>query len=381
MASALEITQELVRCPSVTPQDCGAIEVVESHLKRLGFKCERLPFVGDDGPDTLNLFATFGSGTPHLCFAGHTDVVPAAPETHWTHPPFNAHIHNNILFGRGTCDMKGGIACFIEATDRLLQTGKLNGTLSFLITGDEEGTGINGTEKMVAWAQEKGIHFDACIVGEATNPETVGEMIKIGRRGSLHCTITSKGKLGHVAYPHIAQNPTHPLIDFLHKLTQWEIDQGTDDFQPSNLEITTIDVGNPAQNVIPETASAHLNIRFNVLHTAQSLEHAIRHMAATVSPELHLKFSCNAHPFLCEDRLLPTLMSGAIKAVTHITPALSTSGGTSDARFIKDLCPTVEFGLVNKTIHAVDEQVPLSDLETLTRIYAKFLEDFFSTPR
>ena len=379
MTTALDITQELVKCPSVTPKDEGAMDVVEKHLRRLGFTIQRMTFSGDNGPDTENLFATVGSGTPHLCFAGHTDVVPVTPESEWSHPPFGAEIHANTLYGRGVCDMKGGIACFIEATERYLsENDPQKGTISFLITGDEEGSGINGTEKMVKWLKEKDITLDGCIVGEATNPSKMGEMIKSGRRGSLHCTITSKGKLGHVGYPHIATNPIPPLVSLMDKLNAWDIDQGTEDFQPSNLEFTTMDVGNTAQNVIPESASAHLNIRFNILQTADALQQEIEKVTDLIDGDFDLDFSCNAHPFLCQDKSFTDIMSKAVQAVTSRTPELSTSGGTSDARFIKDLCPTVEFGLVNKTIHAVDESSPVEDIETLTKIYAKFLADFFS---
>jgi succinyl-diaminopimelate desuccinylase len=322
-------------------------------------------------------------------FAGHTDVVPPGEETAWTHPPFGGEIDGGFLYGRGAVDMKGGIACFVAAVARhIAEHGRPKGSISLLITGDEEGPAINGTAKLLDWAEAKGEKWDAAIVGEPTNPDSLGDMIKIGRRGSLSGTITVHGRQGHVAYPHLADNPVPGLVVLVEALMHPGFDEGTKDFQPSNLEVTTIDVGNPATNVIPAKATATFNIRFNDLWDAERLQaeihnrldHAARRKKLRPGKgRIDFQLSWRDRPspvFLTRDQGLIDAFAGAVATVTGRRPKLSTSGGTSDARFIKDYCPVIEFGLVGQTMHMVDERVALSDLETLTQIYQQFLRDW-----
>jgi succinyl-diaminopimelate desuccinylase len=350
------------------------------------------PVFGEEGtPDVENLYARLSGNGPHLMFAGHTDVVPVGDKAAWTHPPFAAEIANGMMYGRGAVDMKGGIACFVAAVARHTQKhGLPKGSISLLITGDEEGPSINGTGKLLEWAAAKGETWDASIVGEPTNPEALGDMIKIGRRGSISGVVTVQGLQGHVAYPHLADNPVRGLMALLDALIATPLDEGTKDFQPTNLEVTTVDVGNPASNVIPARATATFNVRFNDSWTAESLQAEIHNRldrAASrnkyrkgrdepVTFELAWK-DRPSHVFLTRDEKLIDRLSASVKAVTGRTPKLSTSGGTSDARYIKDYCPVVEFGLVGQTMHMVDERVAIDDLETLTQIYLRFLEDWF----
>lgn len=381
----------LIHCPSVTPAEGGALSSLEAMLKPLGFAIERPVFKEDGTPDVENLYARRSGNGPHLMFAGHTDVVPVGDEAAWTHPPFSAAIANGEMYGRGAVDMKGGIACFIAALARYIaEKGAPKGSVSLLITGDEEGPSINGTVKLLEWAAAKGETWDASIVGEPTNPNVLGDMIKIGRRGSLSGTVTVNGRQGHVAYPHLADNPVRGLMTLTDALLNPVFDKGTKDFQPTNLEVTSIDVGNPATNVIPAKASATFNIRFNDTWDAETVQAEIHNRLDTASGrkkyrkgrkepiEFELVWKDRpSHVFLTrDDRLIDTL-SGSIAAVTGRKPQLSTSGGTSDARFIKDYCPVVEFGLVGQTMHMVDERVALDDLETLTVIYQRFIEDWF----
>ena len=382
----------LIRCPSVTPAEGGALSVVESLLKPLGFSIERPVFSEEGTPDIENLYARLSGNGPHLMFAGHTDVVPPGDETAWTHPPFAAEIANGMMFGRGAVDMKGGIACFAAAVARHLDHhGQPKGSISFLITGDEEGPSINGTGKLLEWAAAKGETWDASIVGEPTNPDHLGDMIKIGRRGSISGVVTVHGRQGHVAYPHLADNPIRGLMALADALIAKPLDEGTTDFQPTNLEITSIDVGNPASNVIPARATAIFNVRFNDVWTAEALQAEIHNRLDRAAAknkyrkdrEERVSFDITwkdrpSHVFLTRDEKLVESLSGSIEAVTGRRPKLSTSGGTSDARYIKDYCPVVEFGLVGQTMHMVDERVALDDLETLTRIYQRFLEDWFA---
>jgi succinyl-diaminopimelate desuccinylase len=380
---------ELIRCPSVTPADAGAQTALAGMLEPLGFLVDRPVFREDGTPDVENLYARLPGEGKHLMFAGHTDVVPAGDENAWTHPPFAAETQDGYLCGRGAVDMKGGIACFVAAVARhVAEHGRPQGSISLLITGDEEGPAINGTAKLLEWAAAKGEKWDAAIVGEPTNPNTLGDMIKIGRRGSLSGTIVVRGRQGHVAYPHLADNPVPGLVSLVEALMHPAFDGGTKDFQPSNLEVTTIDVGNPATNVIPAKATASFNIRFNDLWDAERLQAEIRNRLdrAARHPKLRpgkdrldfeLRWRDRPSPvFLTRDQDLIDAFAGSVAAVTGRRPELSTSGGTSDARFIKDYCPVVEFGLVGQSMHMVDERVALSDLETLTRIYQRFLTDW-----
>lgn len=381
----------LIRCPSVTPAEGGALSSLETMLKPLGFAIERPVFREDGTPDVENLYARRSGDGPHLMFAGHTDVVPVGDEAAWTHPPFSAAIANGEMYGRGAVDMKGGIACFIAALARhVAEKGGPKGSVSLLITGDEEGPSINGTVKLLEWAAAKGEKWDASIVGEPTNPETLGDMIKIGRRGSLSGTVTVNGRQGHVAYPHLADNPVRGLMTLTDALLNPIFDKGTENFQPTNLEVTSIDVGNPATNVIPARASATFNIRFNDTWDAETVQAEIHNRLDTASGRRKYRKGRKepvdfelvwkdrpSHVFLTRDDKLIETLSGSVAAVTGRKPQLSTSGGTSDARFIKDYCPVVEFGLVGKTMHMVDERVALDDLETLTVIYQRFIEDWF----
>jgi succinyl-diaminopimelate desuccinylase len=381
----------LIRCPSVTPAEGGALSLLDTLLSPLGFAVERVMATEAGTPDVENLYARLGTEGPHLMFAGHTDVVPVGDEAAWSHPPFSADIAGGEMYGRGAVDMKGGIACFVAAIARHIEKhGKPQGSVSFLITGDEEGPSINGTSKLLEWAAARGETWDACVVGEPTNPDQLGDMIKIGRRGSLSGRITVHGIQGHAAYPHLADNPIRGLLQLTHALMHPAFDHGTDDFQPSNLEVTTVDTGNAATNVIPARATAAFNIRFNDSWTAESLRAEIirRLDAAATEGELRpdrppVKYEIvwadrPSHVFLTRNNALISSLSGAVEAVTGKEPKLSTTGGTSDARFIKDYCPVVEFGLVGQTMHMVDERVAVADLETLTRIYETFIERWFA---
>jgi succinyl-diaminopimelate desuccinylase len=395
MKSSIDPVQnlaELIACPSITPAEAGALSVLETMLTPLGFSVERPTFSEDDTPDVENLYARRSGNGPHLMFAGHTDVVPVGDAAAWTYPPFSAAIHNGEMYGRGAVDMKGGIACFVAAVGRhLAKQRMLNGSISFVITGDEEGPSINGTGKLLEWAKAKGESWDAAIVGEPTNPDKLGDMMKIGRRGGLSGTIVVHGVQGHVAYPHLADNPTRGLVTLVESLLYPAFDNGTKDFQATNLEITTIDVGNPAVNVIPAKATATFNIRFNDTWTDETLMAEIHNRLdkaagrgklrpgkkAPVNYELTWRNRVS-HVFLTHDEKLIGTLTSAVEATTGKRPQLSTSGGTSDARFIKDYCPVVEFGLVGKTMHMVDERVAIADLETLTQIYERFIADFFA---
>ncbi|WP_288430327.1 succinyl-diaminopimelate desuccinylase [uncultured Agrobacterium sp.] len=380
----------LIRCPSVTPAEGGALTLLDTLLSPLGFAVDRVMATEDGTPDVENLYARLGTEGPHLMFAGHTDVVPVGDEGAWSHPPFAAEISGGEMFGRGAVDMKGGIACFVAAIARHIEKhGKPAGSVSFLITGDEEGPSINGTSKLLEWAAAKGETWDACVVGEPTNPDQLGDMIKIGRRGSLSGRITVHGVQGHAAYPHLADNPVRGMLQLTQALMDPPFDNGTDNFQPSNLEVTTIDTGNAATNVIPAKTSAAFNIRFNDTWTAETLRaEIIRRLdeAAANGPlrpdRTPVRYDLvwadrPSHVFLTRNNALISSLSDAVAYVTGKEPKLSTTGGTSDARFIKDYCPVVEFGLVGQTMHMVDERVAVADLETLTKIYETFVEKWF----
>jgi succinyl-diaminopimelate desuccinylase len=377
-ADAIEIARELIRCPSVTPAEGGALDALGAILAAAGYEVHRVPFSDMNTPDIDNLFAKIGSGAPHFCFAGHTDVVPPGDAASWTHAPFSGEIANGELFGRGACDMKGAIASFAAAAIRFGKPKR--GTISFLITGDEEGPAVNGTRKLLRWAKERGEQFDHCIVGEPTNVAKLGDMAKIGRRGSLSGTLIFRGLQGHVAYPHLADNPVPNLIRAVTALIAEPLDTGTQHFDASNLEITAIETGNRAFNVIPAEARAQFNIRFNDLHTAQSLRDLVlgRVMKA-VGDEAHFQIDWepSSDCFRTEKGPFVDLLSDAIREITGSAPKLSTTGGTSDARFIKDYCPVVEFGLVGQTMHKIDERVPVAEVEALSRIYHRVLERYF----
>jgi len=381
---ALELARALIRCRSVTPEDAGAIELLDVVLAKAGANCHRLTFSDTDTPKIENLYARIGDGEPHLCFAGHTDVVPPGDESLWHHPPFASEIVDGILYGRGASDMKGAIAAFTAAAlDFVASKGdEFEGSISLLITGDEEGPAINGTRKVLDWMRAKNEVPDHCIVGEPTNATKLGETIKIGRRGSLNGKLTLTGVQGHVAYPHLASNAVKGLIRVLDRFYDEPLDHGTAHFSPSNLEVTSIDVGNEAVNIIPAKAEARFNIRFNDRHEAHTLEALLRQKATEALKGSDLGFTLIFEPpsqaFITTPGPLDALLSEAVRDVTGTMPSLSTDGGTSDARFIKDLCPVVEFGLLTATIHKIDENVTIDDLTKLTAIYRHFLEIYFA---
>jgi succinyl-diaminopimelate desuccinylase len=379
--SALEIARALLRFPSVTPADCGALPYLSDLLGRAGFACELVTFVAPGTPPVLNLYARFGSGSPNLAFAGHTDVVPPGDKALWRFDPFSGEIADGELWGRGACDMKGGVAASVAAALRFIAKGVFEGSISFLITGDEEGPAINGTVKLVDWALAKGETFDHCILGESTSVAAVADTIKHGRRGSLNGWVTIRGRQGHSAYPHIADNPIRALAPILTALLSPPLDSGNTDFEPTNLEVVSVDVGNPAFNVIPGEVRLKFNVRFNDLWTLDSLSAEIsrRVAAADVGGRATATFEpSNAVAFLTRPGPFTDLVAQAVRNVTGRKPSLSTGGGTSDARFIKNACPVVELGLVNATIHAVNERVAVDDLEALSLIYERALELYFA---
>ena len=372
------VAQALIRCKSVTPMDDGALSVIERALTPLGFECHRLTFEDENTPPIDNLYARFGKGSPHLVFAGHTDVVPSGDADAWAVPPFSGDIIDDVLYGRGAVDMKGAIACFMSAVARFLKTSHPEGSISLLITGDEEGPAVNGTAKVLKWLAERGEKLDACVVGEPTNPEKLGQMIKIGRRGSLSGFLTVRGTQGHVAYPHRADNPITQLSAMLRAVSE-PLDEGSEHFPPSMLVPTTFDVGNDATNVIPGEARANFNIRFNDRHTPESLEAWLREKLDGVGSNYQLQTRCSGAAFLTKPGSFTALMEEVIQQELGIKPELSTSGGTSDARFIKDACPVIEFGLVGQTMHQVNERVCVQDLEALTGVYQRLLEAYVGT--
>ncbi len=375
----IELTRALIRCASVTPTDGGALGLTGAALEQLGFTNHHMTFSEDGTPDVSNLYARLGNCGPNFCFAGHTDVVPVGDAEAWNLEPFAAEIRDDILYGRGAADMKGAVAAFIAAVDRFLgkRNGQFEGSISLLITGDEEGPAINGTVKVLDWLANRGENLDHCLVGEPTNPDNLGDMIKIGRRGSLTGTLTVKGIQGHVAYPHLADNPLPRLIKMMDRFTSHLFDNGNEHFTPTNLELASIDVGNTASNVIPAQATALFNIRFNTEQTSDRLEEWLREQCDAVGGDYTLNISIGAQPFLTQPGPFTDLISDAVEEVTGIKPALTTTGGTSDARFIHHHCPVAEFGLISETMHKVDEQASVSDIEQLTRIYTRILESYF----
>jgi succinyl-diaminopimelate desuccinylase len=386
-----QILSDLIKCPSVTPSEGGALAYLDQRLSSLGFDVHRMTFSDADTPDVENLYARLGTDGPNLCFAGHTDVVPVGDANAWSEGPFDAEVREGQLYGRGAVDMKGGIACFIAAVERLLaEDFALPGSISFLITGDEEGPAINGTAKLLQWADERGEVIDACLLGEPTNPDTIGDAIKIGRRGSISAKVTVNGVQGHAAYPHLADNPVPRLMQLLDALLTEPLDAGTENFQPTNLEVTSIDVGNPSVNVIPAKATAHFNVRFNDTWSAETLQSELvrrldegagvpPHRGSNQKTTYEIEWRDRpSHVFLTRDDTLIQTLQTAVESVVGRRPEISTGGGTSDARYIKDYAPVVEFGLVGQTMHQVDERVDLADLETLTNIYQQFIRDWFA---
>ncbi|MDP6485258.1 MAG: succinyl-diaminopimelate desuccinylase [Alphaproteobacteria bacterium] len=375
----LDLARALIRCPSVTPEDGGALAVLEEALKKLGFTCHRMTFSAPDTPDVDNVYARIGDTAPNFCFAGHTDVVPVGDAQGWNTDPFAGEIVKDRLVGRGAADMKGAIACFVAASARFLnQRDKVfPGSISLLITGDEEGPAVNGTAKVLDWMKDCGETLDACLVGEPTNPEYLGETIKIGRRGSLNCHLTVMGTQGHAAHPQCADNPIPRLLHMLSKITERPLDEGTEHFQPSNLEITSVDVGNQAPNIIPARAVARFNIRFNDTHSGAALEQWLRKSFDSINGDYQLDIEISGEAFFTPPGDLSKLVENAVSDVTGKTPELNTSGGISDARFIRHFCPVAEFGLVGATMHKTDESVAIEDLEALTEIYFHVLDGYF----
>ena len=385
MIDPVRLAQDLIRCPSVTPADAGAIAVLEGALKPLGFACRRLRFEEDGAPPIENLYARIGTQGPNFCFAGHTDVVPPGDAKLWKHDPFAATIQNGTLYGRGAVDMKSAIACFAAAASRFIAAGKPYGSISLLITGDEEGpTNVNGTKKILAWLQEHGERLSHCIVGEPTSTAATGDVLKIGRRGTMNAKVTVTGTQGHAAYPHQANNPIPAMAELVTRLAAWKLDGGTDHFDPSSLAFTTVDVGNPATNVIPAEARAGFNIRFNDRHKSADLIAHIKAEAAAVAAARGVQIAVTAHasgePFLTKPGSFTALLSKVVTEVTGRAPELSTTGGTSDARFIKDHCPVVEMGLPGGTMHKADECVPVAEIEKLTALYERVLGAYFANP-
>ena len=379
LAQPLDLAQRLICRPSVTPKDEGALDVLQEALESLGFRCTRLPFSQEGTATVDNLYARLGTKEPNFCYAGHTDVVPVGDPKNWTVDPFGAEVIDGVLYGRGASDMKSAIAAFVAAAARFLDArGKdFGGSISLLITGDEEGVGINGTRKMLGWLKDNNEKLSDCLVGEPTNPKKLGEMMKIGRRGSLVGYLTVHGTQGHTAYPHLADNPIDRLLDMLAVVRGKALDQGTDHFQASSVAISTIDVGNPATNVIPAMAKACFNIRFNDLHSQASLGKWLRSEFDKIGGEYEFRQQDNGESFLCEPGKLAHIVSDAAKSVTGVTPVMSTTGGTSDARYIHTACTCAEFGLVGETMHKADERQAVKDIEALADIYTSVLDAYF----
>ncbi len=375
--SELKLAKELIRRPSITPKDAGAINLLAKNLRSLGFKCQIINF-----KNIKNLYAKLGSSSPNFCYAGHTDVVPPGNESDWSVNPFKPAIKNNKLIGRGANDMKASIACFVAAVNKFKNKNKkFKGSISLLITGDEEGVAVNGTKRIVEYLKKKREKINFCIVGEPTNPNKLGEMIKIGRRGSITGRLTIIGTQGHVAYPHRANNPADTIIKILKKIKEINLDKGTKNFQPSNLEITKIDIDNHADNVIPGSANAVFNIRYNNKHSSGSLKKKLNNIFRSMTKKnkckFNIRYEVSGEAFLTKPNKTTFMIQNTIKKITKIKPKLSTTGGTSDARFIRKIAPCLEFGLVGKTMHKIDESVPLSDLKKLTNIYLNILENYF----
>jgi len=379
IVNPIELTSELIQCKSITPKSEGSLDIIISYLEPLGFNCEKIDF-GEGIEKVENLYARFGTMEPNIAFAGHVDVVPTGDINNWSINPFSGEVKEGKVWGRGAADMKSGIAAFIAAVSDFLKDNKNLkefGSISFIITSDEEGKAINGTKKVVDWLKGKSEIISGCIVGEPTNVTRMGDTLKIGRRGSFTGSLTVTGIQGHVGYPHLAENPINSLLKMLEPFSKIYLDEGTKDFQPSSIMITSIDVNNDASNVIPGEVKAKFNIRFNTLHSASSLKAMLEKQFSDVTSNYKFDFFCNAEPFLTNDDFLKTTLQKAIQKVVNINPEKSTSGGTSDARFISKICPVIEFGLVGKTMHKIDENVEVNDIINLTKIYNQFLFNYF----
>ncbi len=380
LAHPLDLAQRLITCPSVTPADEGALDVLQAALEDLGFQCTRLPFSEEGADDVDNLYARLGTDQPNFCYAGHTDVVPVGTPEGWSVDPFGAEVIDGMLYGRGAADMKGGIAAFVAAVARFLddQGDDFGGSISLLITGDEEGVGINGSRKLVTWLKDNNETLTHCLVGEPTNPTALGEMVKIGRRGSLVGYLTVHGTQGHTGYPHLADNPIDRLLAMLAAVTAEPLDDGTEHFQASSVAISTIDVGNPATNVIPAIARATFNIRFNDCHSQASLKTRLTEIFDAISDDYEFRAQDNGEAFLCEPDRLAEIIMDAAEQVTGRRPELSTTGGTSDARYIHKACTCAEFGLVGQSMHKADECQSVADIEALADIYKRVLDAYFA---
>ena len=379
LINPIELSQRLIRCPSVTPHEGGALDELQNVLEELGFRCQRLLFSEEGTPDVDNLYARLGDTRPNFCFAGHSDVVPPGDTDGWGDDPFSGVIIDGKLFGRGSSDMKSAIASFVSAAHRyiLKVDEELPGSISLLITGDEEGPAINGTTKVLDWMSKNNEVIDACVVGEPTNPDYLGQMIKIGRRGSLTGWLTVTGVQGHTAYPHLAENPLSKLVKMLEPLAEEQLDQGTEYFPPTTVAISSIDTGNSATNVIPQKVTASFNIRFNDSRTADDIEKWLRAHFDSVGGNYTLETACSSNAFITEPGELSEDLVSAVKDVVGTHPEMSTTGGTSDARFIRKFCPVIEFGVVGKTMHKLNEHVEVKDVELLTDIYTELLDRFF----
>ncbi|MGF1609953.1 MAG: succinyl-diaminopimelate desuccinylase [Kiloniellales bacterium] len=376
----IALARRLIRCPSVTPADAGALDVLQGALEALGFVCHRLPFEEPGTASVDNLYARLGHRGPNFCFAGHTDVVPVGDATAWSLDPFGGVLRDGKLYGRGAVDMKGAIAAFVAATAAFLdrRSPDFGGSISLLVTGDEEAEAINGTRKMLGWLAARDERLDACLVGEPTSDQRLGDTVKIGRRGSMNGRLTVFGIQGHSAYPQLADNPAHRLIAMLQPVLGEPFDQGSEFFQASSLQVTSIDIGNPATNMIPAQATAAFNIRFNDLHSSASIERRLRERFNASRARYELQISVSGESFLSPPGPLSDSLVAAVQQVTGEAPRLGTGGGTSDARFIKDHCPVAELGLLNATAHKVDEHTSLDDLERLTAIYGAVLDSYFA---
>lgn len=375
MIDCIELTQQLIQCPSITPDDAGCLDIIEPILKEMGFDCWRLPYGEVD-----NLYARYGTSQPNFCFAGHTDVVPIIDRSAWSHDPFGGIIDDDdYLIGRGCVDMKGAIGAYISALSAFISdfSEHNKGSLSLILTSDEEGNGINGTRKIIEWLKSRGETIDACLVGEPTNTTLIGDMVKIGRRGSLNAKIISTGTAGHVAYPEKALNPIPILLDYLDQLRSHDFDHGNEYFDPTHLEITSVDVGNETTNVIPAQARANFNIRFNNEHTGESLKQWLIQRAKTTSEKLQIEVNVSGEAFYCPDERLTEILSTSIEGLRGCKPIFSTTGGTSDARFLKDICPVIEFGLINETAHHINEKILTDEIRLLRDIYGVILKKFF----
>jgi succinyl-diaminopimelate desuccinylase len=377
----VELTKSLISCPSVTPNNEGVLDLLQKELTDMGFTCNRYLFSDTDTPDVDNLFAKIGSGAPHLCFGGHTDVVPVGDENAWNSNPFEATEKNGKLYGRGASDMKSAIAAFVSAVREYLENNEMKGTISLLITNDEEGPAINGTRKVLEEIYKNGEKIDSCLVGEPTCPSNLGEMIKIGRRGSITTTITVSGKQGHVAYPEWTLNPINPLTSILNTLCNLELDKGTEDFPPSNMEIVKIESSEGATNIVPQTSTGIFNIRYNINHTKESLQSMINEVVSkninNSDYKVDVTFNNSAEPFLTEKGKFTEIVKSSVDEITGMNSSLTTTGGTSDARFFKDYCEVAEFGLIGETAHQIDENVKTEDITKLKEIYSLIITKYF----